>query len=128
MIRSMHIRRAGLELLDAQPVSERFVERVLTSDTAAQRCTVNAIRTPGKGASPKGLHRHPVEQVFYLICGHMTVQIGERTAKLTAGDIVVFPAGVPHRNWNPSAEPSLHLAIQVPPPPANSPFSEPVEL
>ena len=37
--------------------------------------------------------------------------------------MVVFPAGVPHRNWNAGSEPTVHLAINVPQPDPSAPFA-----
>jgi hypothetical protein len=38
---------------------------------------------------------------------------------------VVFPRGVPHRNWNGGSEPTVHLAFNVPLPEEGVPFAQP---
>jgi quercetin dioxygenase-like cupin family protein len=43
------------------------------------------------------------------------------------GSIVVFPAGVPHRNWNAGGEPTVHLAINTPAPDPAVPFATRVD-
>jgi mannose-6-phosphate isomerase-like protein (cupin superfamily) len=49
---------------------------------------------PGTGP---GLHRHPYEEVFIVEEGDVLFTVGERTIEAGAGDIVVVPAGTPHK-------------------------------
>ena len=51
---------------------------------------------PRPGAGPS-LHRHPYEEIFIVEAGEATFTIGEETIEATAGDILVAPAGVPHK-------------------------------
>jgi quercetin dioxygenase-like cupin family protein len=48
------------------------------------------------GTGPQ-LHRHPYEETFIVQEGEVLFTVGERTVEATAGDIVVVPAGTPHR-------------------------------
>ncbi len=50
--------------------------------------------TPGTG--PK-LHSHPYEETFIVEEGEVHFTVGERTIEARAGDIVVVPAGAPHK-------------------------------
>jgi quercetin dioxygenase-like cupin family protein len=50
--------------------------------------------TPDTG--PK-LHRHPYEETFIVQDGDVLFTVGERTIEASAGDIVVVPAGAPHK-------------------------------
>jgi len=52
---------------------------------------------PGRGPA---LHRHPYEEVFIVQEGRATYTAGDAELEVTAGDIVVVPAGVPHRFVN----------------------------
>ena len=52
---------------------------------------------PGGGAV---LHTHPYEEVFVTLEGEATFTVGEATIKVSAGQIVVAPAGVPHKFVN----------------------------
>jgi len=56
---------------------------------------VNA--SPGGG--PK-LHRHPYEEVFVVQEGNATFTAGEETIEVSGGQVVVVPAGVPHKFVN----------------------------
>jgi quercetin dioxygenase-like cupin family protein len=52
---------------------------------------------PGKGAK---LHTHPYEEVFITLEGEATFTVGDATIVASAGQIVVAPAGVPHKFVN----------------------------
>jgi mannose-6-phosphate isomerase-like protein (cupin superfamily) len=49
---------------------------------------------PGTGPS---LHRHPYEEVFIVQEGDVLFTVGEETFEAEPGDIVVVPAGTPHK-------------------------------
>jgi mannose-6-phosphate isomerase-like protein (cupin superfamily) len=51
------------------------------------------------GGGPK-LHRHPYEEVFVIQDGTATFTAGDETIEVKAGQLVVVPAGVPHRFVN----------------------------
>jgi mannose-6-phosphate isomerase-like protein (cupin superfamily) len=51
------------------------------------------------GAGPR-LHRHPYEEVFIVQEGRATFYVGDDELDVGAGQIVVGPAGVPHRFVN----------------------------
>ena len=48
------------------------------------------------GAGPD-LHRHPYEETFIVLNGKVRFTLGEETLEATAGQIVVVPAGTPHK-------------------------------
>ncbi|MCO5178292.1 MAG: cupin domain-containing protein [Thermomicrobiales bacterium] len=52
---------------------------------------------PGDG--PR-LHRHDYEEVFVVTEGRGQFDIGEASVQAGVGDVVVVPAGVPHRFTN----------------------------
>ena len=49
---------------------------------------------PGTGPE---LHRHPYEETFIVQEGDVLFTVGADTIEATAGDIVVVPAGAPHK-------------------------------
>ena len=49
---------------------------------------------PGGGAV---LHTHPYEEIFVTLEGNATFTVGDDTIEVSAGQIVVAPAGVPHK-------------------------------
>jgi quercetin dioxygenase-like cupin family protein len=56
----------------------------------------------------------------------MSLEIEGEQFQAGPGSLVHFPAGVPHRNWNAGAEPTVHLAINVPQPDPAVPFARSV--
>lgn len=63
---------------------------------------------PGSGA---GLHTHPYEEVFVVQEGKATFTIGDDTIEVSGGQIVVVPAGVPHKFVNSGAGPLRQVDI-----------------
>lgn len=53
-----------------------------------------------KGAHAQA-HKHPHEQIFWILKGKMKFRIGDKTKLCKAGDIAVIPGGVEHEAWFP---------------------------
>jgi mannose-6-phosphate isomerase-like protein (cupin superfamily) len=51
------------------------------------------------GAGPS-LHSHPYEEIFVIQAGQATFTVGDATIEATGGQIVIAPAGVPHKFIN----------------------------
>jgi mannose-6-phosphate isomerase-like protein (cupin superfamily) len=105
---------------------ERWTQMLHDRSQGAVGCEVRLIRTPGGGGSPDGLHVHDFEQVFYLLDGEMNIEVDGVESVVQAPSAIVFPQGVPHRNWNAGATATLHLAINAPAPDLDKPVSRPV--
>jgi mannose-6-phosphate isomerase-like protein (cupin superfamily) len=119
-----------LRKVDFQALAEtgrRASQALFDSESGATACSVNCIQTPPGEGSPAGLHTHAVDQLFYILSGTMSLVIEDRSYEAGPGTLVVFPAGVPHRNWNGGSEPTVHLAINAPLPQPGVPFARPVE-
>ena len=108
-------------------VDDRVSQPLLDWDTGATSCSVNCIKTPPGEGSPAGMHTHVVDQLFYILSGTMSLEINGQAYTADPGTLVVFPAGVPHRNWNGGVEATVHLAFNSPLPSPNEPFARPVE-
>jgi mannose-6-phosphate isomerase-like protein (cupin superfamily) len=63
----------------------------------ANVCIILIDLPPGDG--PR-LHSHPYEEVFIVQEGQAIYTVGTETLDITAGQIVVVPAGVPHKFVN----------------------------
>lgn len=61
--------------------------------------TVLAYGTDELHAGPK-LHVHPYDETFIVIEGHARFFVGDTTLEASAGEVVLGPAGVPHRFEN----------------------------
>ena len=51
------------------------------------------------GSGPQ-LHSHPYEEIFVVQEGQVTFTIGDATLEATGGQIVIVPAGLPHKFVN----------------------------
>jgi quercetin dioxygenase-like cupin family protein len=56
----------------------------------------------------------------------MSIEIDGKPYDCGPGSLIIFPAGVPHRNWNNGSEPTVHLAFNTPLPDLNVPFAQPL--
>jgi mannose-6-phosphate isomerase-like protein (cupin superfamily) len=121
-----YVRRVDAAALAAAGPDERFSQWLLDHTSGSKHCSINWIRTPAGGGSPAGMHTHAVDQIFYILAGTMSLEIQGKEYAAGPGSLVVFPAGVPHRNWNGGAEPTIHLAFNAPLPDPSVPFARPV--
>jgi quercetin dioxygenase-like cupin family protein len=119
------IREVDFNAIDSSGPEERLKQTLLDHASGAQNCSVFHIKPPG-GGSPAGLHVHEVDQIFYILGGTMSIEIEGRQHECPPGTLIVFPAGIPHRNWNGASDPPLHLAFNTPLPDPGRAFSKPV--
>jgi len=61
--------------------------------------TVLTYGTDTPGAGPR-LHVHPYDETFIIIEGRARFFVGEEIVEASAGEVVLGPAGVPHRFEN----------------------------
>ena len=121
-----YVRQVDVERIASIDPSERYSQFLLDHSSGARHCTVAYIRTPAGGGSPAGMHTHEVDQIFYVLAGVMSIEVEGRQSSVGPGSLIVFPTGVPHRNWNDGTEPTIHLAFNVPLPDPDKPFAVPV--
>jgi quercetin dioxygenase-like cupin family protein len=62
------------------------------------------------GSGPK-LHKHPYAEIFVLLEGQATFTAGEDMIAAVGGQIVVVPAGVPHKFVNSGTGPLRQVDI-----------------
>jgi quercetin dioxygenase-like cupin family protein len=60
-----------------------------------------------------GLHTHPYEEVFVVQEGELTFTVGEAAIEATGGQILVVPAGVPHKFVNSGPARARHIDIHT---------------
>ena len=121
-----YVRKVDFAAIDRSGVGEQLTQRLFDHTTGATTCTVNCIKTPVGGGSPAGLHFHDVDQLFYILKGTMSIEIEGKRYDCPPGSLIVFPAGVRHRNWNAGEEPTVHLAFNTPLPDPEVPFAKSV--
>ena len=110
------IKSVNFPAIDAVAPEVRMSMNVIDASSGTEQSAIHYVRTPAGSGSPAGLHSHPWEQTFYVLEGVMTVEIeGEpEPFDLHPGDVVVFPRGVNHRNWNRGDVETRHLAFNTP--------------
>ncbi len=121
-----YVRMVDFAAIEGSGADERVTQVLYDHASGATNCTINCIKTPVGGGSPAGLHVHAVDQVFYILKGTMSIEVEGRRHDCTPGALIVFPAGVPHRNWNGSSAPTVHLAFNTPLPDPDAPFARSV--
>jgi len=117
-----YIRTVDFAAIDKSDADKRLVQNLFDQTSGSRHCTIKCIKTPGGGGSPAGKHIHAVDQIFYILSGTMSIEIEDGDYDCGPGSLIVFPAGVPHRNWNAGSEPIVHLAFNTPLPDPDVPF------
>jgi quercetin dioxygenase-like cupin family protein len=105
---------------DAFP-ADRFDYQVLADTEAA---VILAIGLPPGGEGPPR-HVHTGDQLFYVLRGELTVELGEAEHRVPPDSMVFIPAGLPHRNTNRGSAHEVHLEMIVPPPHRGQPLFHP---
>src|SRR5690606_15958614 len=72
-----------------------FVEGIATG----AQVTVLSYGTDMVGTGPR-LHVHPYDETFILVEGSARFFVGDTTLEASAGEVVLGPAGIPHRFEN----------------------------
>jgi quercetin dioxygenase-like cupin family protein len=108
--------------------ADRHTQRLLDRASGGTSCQISCIKTPPRSGSPEGLHTHDVDQIFYVLEGTMSIEVAGKTSEAGPGSLIVFPAGVPHRNWNAGHEATVHLSIAAPMPAEGTPFAKPIKV
>ena len=121
-----YVRKVDFAAIAKSGANERLTQNLFDHTSGAKTCTINCIKTPAGGGSPAGMHIHAVDQIFYILSGTMSVEIEDRKCECSPGSLVIFPAGVRHRNWNGGSESTIHLAFNTPLPDPNVPFAKSV--
>jgi quercetin dioxygenase-like cupin family protein len=66
---------------------------------------------PGHETNP---HSHPHEQLVYIVQGRVRFTVGDESAVVEAGDMLVVPSGVEHWAENLGSEEAIDLSIFSP--------------
>lgn len=59
------------------------------------------------------LHKHPYKEIFIIQEGVATFTVGQTTLEAHTGQIIIVPAGVPHKFMNLSDGPLRQIDIHV---------------
>jgi quercetin dioxygenase-like cupin family protein len=119
-----YVRKVDFAAIAGSGADERLTQILFDHESGAKTCSVFCIKTPAGGGSPAGMHVHAVDQIFYILSGTMNIEVEGRQYACPPGSLIIFPAGVPHRNWNDGSEPTVHLAFNTPLPDPGVPFAK----
>ena len=84
-------------------------------DTAKQTQTAVMTLQPGQESGEKGNEHTQSDQVLYVIAGEVEAEIGDERTTLHTGDVVIVPAGAPHRFRNDGKASAQTLNVYAPP-------------
>lgn len=79
--------------LREEEVTDKISRRVLIGDRAM------IVWWSMKAGAHAAAHRHPYEQMFWMISGRMDFRLGTERRTCGPGDIAVIPSGVEHEAW-----------------------------
>ena len=119
-----YVRKVDFAAIEKSGTDERVTQTLFDHTSESKTCMILCFKTPSGGGSPAGLHFHDVDQIFYILSGTMGIEIEGEQYSCEPGSLIVFPAGVPHRNWNSSSAPTVHLAFNTPLPDPDAPFAK----
>ena len=80
---------------------------------SGESCILIATQVPPGARGPEN-HVHPMDQLYFVTDGEVTIRLGEHEHTASANSAVFIPAGVPHHNWNDGGDPEAHLEILAP--------------
>lgn len=80
-----------------------------------------------EGGCGPGLHYHRSDQLYFLLDGHMNIQLGSERHTIGPNTLVFIPAGLAHRNWNDGPGPEHHFEMILPAPAPGAPLALPVD-
>lgn len=78
-------------------------------------CVVNYCELDTSASGP-GLHVHEFDQYYLVLEGELTVDVALQHHVVPADNLVLLPAGVPHRQYNAGPGRERHLALLAPAP------------
>ena len=84
-----------LQRLPEEKITDQISRRVLTGEQGM------IVWWSMKAGAHAAAHRHPHEQIFWVMSGRMDFRLGDEKRSCRAGDVGVIPGGVEHEAWFP---------------------------
>jgi quercetin dioxygenase-like cupin family protein len=85
----------SLKTLEEERVTDKITRRILAGDKAM------IVWWSIKAGAHAAAHKHPHEQIFWMLKGKMDFRIGDERRTCGAGEFGVIPGGVEHEAWFP---------------------------
>jgi unsaturated pyranuronate lyase len=86
---------ASLSALAEEQVTDKISRRIVAGD----KCMLVVWQM--KAGAHAAAHKHPHEQIFWMLKGRMEFRLGDQKRSCGPGDVCVIPAGVEHEAWFP---------------------------
>jgi mannose-6-phosphate isomerase-like protein (cupin superfamily) len=100
-----------MELSNTKKATEWF--EVLQTSKRSQ--TAIMMLAPGRATGKKAEAHKKSDQVLLLLSGKLSGKVGRKRVRLAKGDVLLFPAGTPHRFNNPGTKKAVSFNVYSPP-------------
>ncbi len=84
-----------LDHVPEEKVSDRITRRIVTGEKEM------IAFWKMKAGAHAAAHKHPNEQIFWMLSGKMEFRLGTEKRTCGPGDVGIIPAGVEHEAWFP---------------------------
>jgi quercetin dioxygenase-like cupin family protein len=85
----------SLKTLAEEQVNEKITRRIASGDQGM------IVWWSVKAGAHAAAHKHPHEQIMWMLSGRMDFRVGDEMRSCVAGDFAVIPGGVEHEAWFP---------------------------
>jgi quercetin dioxygenase-like cupin family protein len=85
----------SLKTLAEERVTDKITRRIAAGDQGM------IVWWDMKAGAHAAAHKHPHEQIMWMLSGRMDFRIGDEKRTCLSGDIAVIPGGVEHEAWFP---------------------------
>ena len=86
---------SSLAKLPAERISDKITRRVLAGQQGM------LVWWSMKAGAHAAAHKHPHEQIAWVMSGRMDFRIGDERHSCGPGDVAVIPGGIEHEGWFP---------------------------
>lgn len=100
-----------MELSNIKEATEWF--EVLQTSKRSQ--TAMMTLAPGQATGKKAEAHTKSDQVLLVLSGKLSGKIGRKQVRLAKGDVLLIPAGTPHRFKNPGRKAAVSFNVYAPP-------------
>ena len=83
----------NLERVPEEKVTDQITRRIVTGEKEM------LVFWKMKAGAHAAAHKHPNEQIFWMLRGKMEFRLGDEKRTCGPGDVGVIPAGVEHEAW-----------------------------
>lgn len=85
----------SLKTLEEERINDKIVRRVLAGEKGM------IVWWTMQAGAHAAAHKHPHEQIMWMLSGRMDFRIGDDMRSCVAGDFAVIPGDVEHEAWFP---------------------------